>query len=118
MAAPGRTLYTTEVSLSAAGEVEIEVPPIGGTLAVSFPERHRNAVLRANGLPLVLQEVIMWMRGHREEYSRTPRIPNLAPGPYEVCAIAMASKEGEPDRRVCASGILAPGGTLVLDLTR
>lgn len=106
VAAPGRTLQSYEVPLGDA-PLKIEVAPTGGMLILDAESRFR---LRRDGILISFQDLSQWMLAHGDPVSdtKTLRIPNLAPGHYELCTVAPAPS--------CAGGDLTPGGSLHLVL--
>lgn len=103
VAAPGRTLQVFELAITPT-PLTIELEPVGGTLelGVSGPFR-----LSRNGVPIPVNVITDWMSGHGDplEDLAVMRIPDVAPGRYDVCSAKSAA---------CVSGELAPGGTLQL----
>jgi hypothetical protein len=105
VAAPGRTLQSFELAITAP-PLTLELEPIGGVieLVVSGPFR-----LSRNGMNVPVSAITDWMSGHGDPLSdlSVMHIPDLAPGHYDVCSTGSATP-------TCIGGELAPGGTLRL----
>jgi len=103
--APGRTLQSFELAIGAT-PLTIELEPVGGLLEIVVSGRFRVA---RNGVAIPLPAITDWMSGHGDPLNdlAVMRIPDVAPGHYEVCSAATAA---------CVSGELAPGGTLRLSV--
>jgi hypothetical protein len=103
-AVPGRTLQAMQVAIDDR-PLEIEIAPVGGTLEVianvPFRVTHDGALL-----PDV--EMYSWIEAHGMAVPEGERltVADLAPGHYRAC-----SRAGN-----CKDGVLAPRGSLVLDL--
>jgi hypothetical protein len=114
--AAGRTLQSYDVAL--AGEpLTLELEPVGGSLILSWPQGNLPNVARA-GVPLMLPDLTGWARAQGQVLEgQHLRVPNVAPGPYRACTMVPVKKSdgARPETR-CTEGVLAPGGTLTLDL--
>lgn len=108
VAAPGRVMQVFEAELGDSLSFLIEA--VGGTLSVtSLPSQPLAIVAGTVFVPIA--EYREWARG--QGVIADPAhlvVPHLAPGPYRVCTRT-------PAQDLCKSGVLAPGGTLSLDLT-
>jgi hypothetical protein len=130
---PGHALRALSLD---AGELpaRIEVPAEGGVLEVAIPEgeeaqRGIEMLVFQDGLTIPFAQLYDWARGHGAPWGQggIVQIPRLAPGEYQVCLarqveMARAGLEeahwraGLSEDR-CASGYLAIGATLRLDLS-
>ncbi|HEX7150287.1 MAG TPA: carboxypeptidase-like regulatory domain-containing protein [Thermoanaerobaculia bacterium] len=115
--AAGKTLQNYDVPMSGA-PLTLELEPAGGTLLLSWPEDNLPNVARA-GIPFMFADLASWARSQGNILTgRQLSVPNVAPGAYRACTIApvQASPDARPEPR-CREGVLAPGGTLTLDLS-
>ena len=128
---PGYPLTVIEFPYSTS-EVQLAVPDEGGDLVVAVPRvdeargEEFTLDLRQNGLPLALGNLFTWASGHGKPFKSEGKIavPNLAPGDYRACVVALPlSMLGaeERARRLqqanCDEGYLTAGGSLQLDLS-
>ncbi|HET7434315.1 MAG TPA: carboxypeptidase-like regulatory domain-containing protein [Thermoanaerobaculia bacterium] len=114
--APGKTLQNYDVPLN-GNALTLDLEPVGGTLLLSWPKGNLPNVARA-GIPLMLTDLTAWARSQGQALAGEQlRVSNLAPGPYRACTMApvQTSPDAPPQPR-CTDGVLAPGGTLTLDL--
>ncbi|MEA2569033.1 MAG: Carboxypeptidase regulatory-like domain [Acidobacteriota bacterium] len=103
-AVPGRTLQAMQVAIDDR-PLEIEIAPVGGTVEVIA-----NAPFRVTHDGALLPDVEMysWIEAHGIAVPEGERlmVADLAPGHYRAC-----SRAGK-----CKDGLLAPRGSLILDL--
>ena len=113
--APGKTLQNYELPLTEAPLI-LELEPVGGTLTLVWPKEGFPLVTRA-GVLLMVPDLAVWAMGQGEVWrEHSLRVPNVAPGQYRLCnQIPPKSKDGKAAPQ-CRDGVLAPGGTLTLDL--
>jgi hypothetical protein len=122
---PGYALRAFAVP--AEGSPVLEVSREGGNLEVIVPLSEEEIAEEGwavsyfqNGLPLSTQTLLEWARGHGQAFVR-PGLsrryaPNLAPGEYRACLESWTVDRPAPRESVCATGTLAPGATLRLEL--
>jgi len=114
--AAGKTLQSYDVPLT--GEpLSLELEPVGGMLIIAWPKGNFPNVMRA-GVPLEIPDMAGWARAQGQVVEgQHLRVPNVAPGLYRACTMVPVEKsDGTKPERRCAEGVLAPGGTLTLDL--
>ncbi|MEA2570471.1 MAG: hypothetical protein QOI24_2472 [Acidobacteriota bacterium] len=106
VAAPGRTLQSFDVVIGDA-PIRLVIAPAGGLLEVSAGPPP--FTLTRDGVPVYINDLLNWMRAHGDSLHDLPnlRVPDVAPGRYELCA----PRNGSPK---CVAGALAPGGSLRL----
>jgi hypothetical protein len=106
VAAPGRTLQSFDVVIGDA-PIRLVIAPAGGVLEVSAGAPP--FTLTRDGVPVYINDLLNWMRAHGDPLHDLPnlRVPDIAPGHYELCA----PRNGSPK---CVAGALAPGGSLRL----
>jgi hypothetical protein len=118
---PVGALTATDVRLVEGVEPVVEVAPIGGTVTLLVDgEAIQGGRLdfSQDGHPLSMGTLSNWLEGRgrsRELLDRDGDLefPDLAPGEYLACLEDRFDREAT---RRCDSGLLAPGGTLTLDL--
>jgi hypothetical protein len=113
--APGKTLQSYDITLTGEPLV-LELEPVGGALILAWPKASLPPNVTRAGVPLMLPDLTAWARpqGETLQGSRL-RVPNVAPGPYRACSPVRGAPDAKLQMR-CTEGVLAPGGTLTLDL--
>jgi hypothetical protein len=113
--APGKTLQSYDIGLT-GGPIVLELEPVGGTVILAWPKASPPPNLARAGAPLMLPDLTSWARLHGETLQgQRLRVPNVAPGAYRACAPVKGAADTKPEMR-CREGMLAPGGTITLDL--
>lgn len=129
---PGGFLTTTIERLRSP--VELRAEGAGGTVRLTLPESAdaSTVMLQRDGVYIDPGMLMQWARGHGLAMAmptpgETVTYPRLAVGSYRLCAVAESVRrrrlqEGDNWQQVfdsatrCATGSLAPGGTLELSL--
>lgn len=130
--APGFALRAFEASVD-QGPLRLQVTDEAGALEITVPLTRddlmrENLTLAAyqNGLPVPASALVQWASDQgqpRDDTDQTLRVPAVAPGEYRVCLVPRAMElllpwSAAPEGAGCDSGVLAPGGTLMLKLGR
>ena len=123
--APGFALTSAEVPLDSSGGasvIRLPVAPDSGDLTiVGARARISNEALAIwqDGRLLPLPFLENWSRSQGGTFATEASnwtLPNLAPGNYRVCALAVGGERGSS--RSCVEGDLAPRASLLLDLPK
>jgi hypothetical protein len=123
---PGGALKAYEVNVGSDSELLFQVEQQGGELVIT----RDNGELNDGRLLTFWQDDIgippgvlaEWTEGHGSRFSLQPgekaHLPQLAPGAYTVClgVPALMDIDAWKTKAKCASGYLAPGSTLDLQL--
>jgi hypothetical protein len=128
VSAPGFALRAFDAQAD-AGALLLPVAEESGSLAITLPltsdELLRKSLFVAtfqNGLPVPGAVLSQWANDHGQALmgpDHTLRVPDVAPGDYQVCLLPQQLElllpwSSVPAGAACASGSLAPGTTLSL----
>jgi hypothetical protein len=124
---PGGALKAYEVDVSSGADLLLQVEPSGGDVVVRLGKEtgsdDRILAVWQDEIGIPFGTLAQWTEGHGVRFWQAGQyhLSQLAPGQYTVCLGAAApSSPGESDawkrQSSCASGYLAPGGTLDLRL--
>jgi hypothetical protein len=123
---PGGALKAYEVNAEGDGEILFQVEPQGGELMISRSrsglEDGRLLTVWQNDIGIPYGLLAEWAEGHGARFliqsGEQVHIPQLAPGAYTAClgAPSLVDVEVWKSKAKCASGYLAPGATLDLQL--
>ncbi|HYC88758.1 MAG TPA: carboxypeptidase-like regulatory domain-containing protein [Thermoanaerobaculia bacterium] len=112
VAAAGRTLQAQAVH-APREPLRIELAPAGGVLRLKLAPGALRPRIFSGDVPIPVSDLIEWARANGQQSTKELlELPNMAPGPYRLCA---APKAGGPD--VCRDGTLARGALLELTVT-
>lgn len=112
VSAPGRAFQVFELPVADA-PLLLEIAAVGGTLDLSWPAGSFPHIA-GNGVPLALPDLIAWSQRHGSFWQDGHlRVPNVAPGHYQLCIAAAGAKQP-----TCRDGVVAPAGTLTLAIPR
>lgn len=116
VSAPGYALRVFDVAVDGHA-VTLNVPAIGGTLAISVAKDSNGVFVFQDDRYLAITDVIHWLNNHGEAPPTGPvlRVGDVAPGRYRICTLRSGGRSAS-DLTRCAEGFLAPYGELHLTM--
>jgi hypothetical protein len=109
VAAAGRTLQVQSVH-APQEPVRVELAPAGGVLRLKLAPGAQRPRIFAGDADVPLSDLVEWARTNGQQLTRELlEVPNMAPGPYRLCATPKAGAA-----EVCREGTLGRGALLEL----